>query len=201
MRAHINLRSLRTSTVTVALAVSLIGLTILSVAGTQSSTPPPPSNLPIPVSQYGVVTVYSNEATPPTLGTVKINVASNGYGAFFVTKLLVFMNNPQQSDLILSTLSIDGFYTITFSQFYGSPKVVIIPSGSTMGELVSSLPSYLAPILVKDPLGNMAIVMNGGVGNGLAVSLTFGSQSGGGAVSAEGIVTAPSNNTITITMS
>jgi len=195
------LRSLRTSTVTVALAVSLIGLTILSVAGTQSSTPPPPSNLPIPVSQYGVVTVYSNEATPPTLGTVKINVASNGYGTFFVTKLLVFMNNPQQSDLILSTLSIDGFYTITFSQFYGSPKVVIIPSGSTMGELVSSLPSYLAPILVKDPLGNMAIVMNGGVGNGLAVSLTFGSQSGGGAVSAEGIVTAPSNNTITITMS
>jgi hypothetical protein len=188
--------------VTVALAVSLIGLTILSVAGAQSSTPPPPSNLPIPVSQYGVVTVYSNEAAPPTLGTVKISVVSNGYGAFFVTKLLVFMNNPQQSDLILSTLSIDGFYTLTFSQFsYGSPKVVIIPSGSTMGELVSSLPSYLAPILVKDPLGNMAIVLNGGAGNGLAVSLTFGSQSGGGSVSAEGIVTAPSNNTITITMS
>jgi len=194
-------RSLRTSTVTVALAVVLIGLSILAVV----SAIPPPSNLPVPVSSYGVVAVYSNEATQTTLGTVNINVVSNGYGAFFVAKLLVFLNNPQQSDLLLSTISIDSFYTITLSQYYApqSPKVVVIASGYTMGDVVSSLPNYLSSMLVKDPIGNTAIVLNGGAGNGLKVALTFATPGVGsaGTIGAEAVVTAPSNDTITISLS
>lgn len=199
MPHHIEFRSLRTSTVTVALALMLIGLSILAVVAAL----PPPSNLPIPVSSYGVVAVYASEATQATIGTVKINVASNGYGVFFVVKLLVFLNIAQQSDLTLSTISIDSFYTITLSQFYApqSPKIVVIPSGFTMGDVVTSLPSYLTGMLVKDPMGNMAIAVNGGAGNGLAVSLTFETVGISGPVGAEAIVTAPSNDTITVSLS
>ena len=177
----------------------LIGLSILAVV----SAVPPPSNLPIPVSSYGVVAVYSSEQTQSNIGTVKINVVSNGGGAFFVVKLLVFLNLPQQSDLTLSTISIDSFYTITLSQYYSpqSPKIVVIPSGFTMGDIVSTLPSYLQGMLVKDPLGNQAIVLNGGAGNGLAVSLTFTQPGTSGAVGAEAVVTAPTNDTITVSLS
>jgi len=199
MPHHIDSRSLRTSTVTVALGLMLIGISALAVV----SALPPPSNLPIPVSQYGVVAVYASEATQTTLGTVKIQVTSNGYGLFFVVKLLVFMSIAQQSDLTLSTISLDEFYTMSLGQYYApqSPKIVVIPSGYTQGEVVSSLPSYLSSMLVKDPLDNTAIALNGGAGNGLSVQLSFASPTSGTAIGGEAIVTAPSNNTITITMS
>ena len=55
----------------VALVAVLIGLSILATVGAL----PPPTNLPIPISQYGVVAVYSNEGAEPSLGTVNIRVA------------------------------------------------------------------------------------------------------------------------------
>ena len=132
-------------------------------------------------------------------------MASNGYGAFFVSKLLVFLSEPQQSDLLLSSISVDAYAVTLSSQSYGpqAPKVVVVASGNTMGEVVASLPSYLSPLLVKDPLGNVAIVLNGVGGNGLKVGLMFASQGVGiaGTLGAEAIVTAPTNDTITISLS
>lgn len=175
----------------------LISLTNLAIV----VAPPPPSNPPIPIPQYGVTTVYASEGNQPSSGAVNIKITSNGYGAFFVVKLLVFMDMPGQSDLILESINLDGVYAISFSQNYATPKIVVIASGATFGDVIGALPSYLTPMLVRDPLGNEALVLNGGAGNGLTVGLQFSSQTIGGQVSAEAIVTAPSNNTITIAMS
>jgi len=207
---HYEFRSLRSSTLTAVLAVMLIGLSILAVV----SAIPPPSNLPIAINDYGVVAVYASESTQANIGTIKINVASNGGGAFFLVRLLVYLNIAQQSDLTLSTLSIDSFYTLTLSQYYSpqSPKVVVIPSGFTMGDVVGAIqctsqpnnptcPTYLAPLLTKDPLGNSAIVLNGGAGNGITVQLTFSNIVTTTGVGTEAIVVAPSNDTITVSIS
>ena len=196
---QIRFRSLKTSALTFAVALMIIGISILAIV----RAPPPPSTVPIPINQYGLVSVYSNEVTQSTLGTVKVQVVSNGYGAFYIVKLFVFMNLAQQYDLTLSTLSLDGFYTISLSQYYSpqSPKVVVVPAGYTMGDVVGSLPSYLNSLLVKDPTGNPSILLNGGAGNGLLVQLTFSSPSSGGTIGAEAIVMAPANNTITVSLS
>jgi hypothetical protein len=98
-------------------------------------------------------------------------------------------------------MNLDGFYAISFSQYYGTPKIVVVASGSTIGEVISSLPSYLTPLLVKDPLGNQALVLSGGAASGLTVALRFSSETIGSVLSTEAIVTAPSNNTITIALS
>ena len=129
---------------------------------------------------------------------VTLHVTSNGNGPFYVVRLLVYLNNPAQSDLILDNINLDGIYSITFSQFYGSPQIVVIASGSTMGEVISSLPSSFSSLLVKDPLGNSAVVLSGGTDSGLSVGLRFATEASGAIISAEAITTAPANNTILI---
>jgi hypothetical protein len=152
---------------------------------------------------YGLTTVYASQGKT-SIGVITIKVTSDGYGPFFVEKLLIFMNTPAQSNLILANMAIDGLWTITFSQYaqLGVPTVVIIASGSTIGEVVNSLPNYLASLEVKDPLGNPAIVLSGGPGSGLTVGVQFSQQQLGGApLFAEAIVTAPANNTISMSFS
>lgn len=163
--------------------------------------PPPPSTLPIPLSQYGIVSVYASLGL--SLGTIKIQVTSDGSGSFYVMKLLVFMNLAQQTDLTLYTVTIDGFYTVSLSQYYApqNPKVVIIPAGYTMGEVVSSLPSYLSSLVVDvGPNGNPALLVNGGTGNGLTVQLQFATPTSGGTIGAEAIAFAPANDTISVSL-
>jgi hypothetical protein len=184
------------ATAAVVLVVIMVNLATLAAV----DAPPPPSSPPIPISQYGITTVYANQATQTSLGAITVTLTSNGYGAFFVVRLLIFMNTPAQSDLTLDSIEIDGFYTLSFSQYYGTPKVVVIASGQTVGDIISVLPAYLSILLVKDPLGNQAIALNGRPGNGLTASLAFSTQVGA-PISAEAIVTAPSNDTITISIS
>lgn len=201
LRGHIRLRGLEIATHAVVVAVLLIGL--VTLAPVWALSPPAPSSL-IPIAEYGMTTVYASQGKT-SIGVITIKVTSDGYGPFFVVKLLIYMNTPAQSNLILANMAIDGLWTITFSQYaqLGVPTVVIIPSGSTIGEVVSSLPNYLASLeVVKDPFGNPAIVLSGGPGNGLTVGVQFSQQQLGGApLFAEAIVTAPSNNTISMSFS
>jgi len=192
----IRLRGLKTSSLTIAVALMLVCVSCLAIV----HAPPPPSTLPIPLSQYGIVSVYSSLGL--TLGTIKIQVTSDGSGSFYVLKLLVFMNLAQQTDLTLYTVSIDGFYTVSLSQYYApqTPKVVVIPAGFTMGEVVSTLPSYLSSMLAKGPNGNPSILVNGGTGNGLTVQLQFATPTSGGTIGAEAIAFAPVNNTISVSL-
>jgi len=195
----------RSSTKTVALVVTIVGLLTLAVV----QAAPPPSSDPIPFSGYGVVAVFSSQANAGSVSTTTVKVTSNGYGEFFVVKLLIFMSVAEESDLILNSVGIDGFYSTNFDQYSGEPKIVVIASGSTVGDVVSSLQTQqnmataLNMLLLKDPLGNQAIVVNGGPGNGLTVGLTFasGPTTIGAPISAEAVVTAPTNNTIAIGIS
>ena len=152
--------------------------------------------------------VSGTEAFSTPSGVVTITLNSNGYGAFFVVKLLIFLNPSGQTDLIIDTINLNG-YTYTFTQYYGAPKVIVVPTGSTVGEVLSalsiSLPTQLYNLLVmKDPLDNQAIVLSGGTDTGLTLKLRPGGTGGGagfGYISAVAVVTAPSNNTISLSMS
>ena len=189
---------------TVALFVTIISLLTLAVV--QAS--PPPSSLPIPFSNYGVVAVFSSELSSGSGSISTVKLTSNGGGVFFVVKLLILMPVAQESDLYLYSVSVDGFYSINFNQYNLEPRIVVVAAGSTIGDVVSSLQTSqqnmgtaLNLLLLKDPLGNEGIVVNGGPGNGLTVGLTFASETVGAQIAAEAIVTAPSNNTITIALS
>jgi len=196
------------------LAICLVVLSLSSVTlvlvQAQTSPPPPgpPSgNLPIPFSQYGVVIVSATESFSTPNGLVTITLNSNGYGMFFVVKLLFFLNPSGQTDLNIDTLNLNG-YTYQFTQYYGAPRVTVVSSGSTIGELINaltiSLPTQLTNlIIVKDPLDNQAIPLSGGTATGLIVKLRpyQGGVAGFGYITAEAVVTAPSNNTISISMS
>ena len=191
------------------LVVSLSPVTLTLVqAQTQPPPPNPPSGgLPIPVSQYGVVTVAATESFSTPSGLVTITLNCNGYGTFFVVKLLFFLNPSGQTDLNIDTLNLNG-YTYTFNQYYNAPRVTVVSSGSTIGELISaltvSLPTQLTNLIVmKDPLDNQAIPLIGGTATGLVLKLRpyQGGVTGFGYISAVAVVTAPSNDTISISMS
>lgn len=187
-------------------AVFVLLIMIGSVIPMAVQAAPPISNLPIPISQYGIVMVSDTESfsTPSGIATITLN--SNGNGAFFVVKLLIFLNPSGQTDLILDTISVNG-YSYTFSQYTGAPKVIVVPSGTTIGEVVNALstalPSYATLLLVKDPLQNPAFLLSGGTDNALTVKLrpATGGFGGFGYITAVAMVTAPSNNTISISMS
>jgi hypothetical protein len=76
-----------------------------------------------------------------------------------------------------------------------------VSAGTTVGDVITSLPPYVTVLLVKEPMGNNALVVNGGGGNGLSVGVRFTSQSYNILVSAEAVVTAPSTDMIMMVMS
>ena len=83
------------------------------------------------------------------------------------------MNRQAGSAILLDTISPDGVNVIQISGYSGPSNVAVVPAGSTMGEVVTTLPSNLAFLIVKDPLGNDAVWANGGAGNGIVVGLRF----------------------------
>jgi hypothetical protein len=151
-------------------------------------------------SDYGVVTVFASQTF---LGTLKIKITSDRAATFFVDKILITMNRQASSDILLDTISPDGINTIQISGYSGPSKVTVVPAGSTIGEVVTALPSNLAFLTVKDPLGNNAVWANGGAGNGIVVGLRFmsGAYDLGQIISVTTLVTAPANATITISTS
>jgi hypothetical protein len=179
----------------IALTVTAIvlALTTLGLVPATALTP----NMPIPISSYGVATLYAS--TTMTGGTVNIRISTNTGGPFFVEKLLLMLQAPGQSDIVLDSLSINGGYTYSFSS-YLAQRVVVVPTGTTIGDVVSSLPASLSILVVKDPLGNNAVFATGAT-NGLSFGIRYSTPLFGGAVSILVLVLAPSNATPTLTIS
>jgi hypothetical protein len=80
---------------------------------------------------------------------------------------------------------------------------VIVPSGLTYGDIVQSMPSYLSFLMMKDPLGNNAIVASGGDSGGIIISLGY--MTGGGLGGSTGMtviatVVAPTDTTVSMTV-
>lgn len=112
-------------------------------------------------------------------------------------KLLLLLQNPGQSDIVLNSISVDGVYTITFNS-YAAPRIVVVATGTTMGDVISVLPTSLSFLLVKDPMDNNAIFASGGATNGLSFGVGYSTPLVGGGSNILVLVLAPSNATVTL---
>ncbi len=187
----------RTRIAILAAAIILIGLTSISLSYVLA--PPPSTDVPMPLSQYGIVRVY---ASTQFLGNSKITITSQGTGPFFITRIVLVLNRAADFDILLDTINIDGTGVMQITGFSTSSKVVVVPAGLMVGDVISAIPPYLNFLLVKDPMGNDALIANGG-SNGVTIGVRFmsGAYNVGTTVSAIATVLAPSNSTVTMTMS
>jgi hypothetical protein len=186
----------RTRVAILAAAIILIGLTSISLSYVLA--PPPSTDVPMLLSQYGIVRVY---ASTQFLGNSKITITSQGTGPFFITRIVLVLNRAADFDILLDTISIDGTGVMQITGFSTSSKVVVVPAGLMVGDVISAIPPYLNFLLVKDPMGNDALIANGG-SEGVTIGVRFmsGAYNVGTTVSAIATVLAPSNSTVTMTM-
>jgi hypothetical protein len=65
------------------------------------------------------------------------------------------------------------------------------------------MPGFLSFLIVKDPMGNDAIVANSGDGGGLVVGIKFmtGAYNLGTTITSVATIVAPANATVSMTMS
>ncbi len=183
------------------LAAAMILVSVASISLRYVLAPPPQGpGAPMPLTQYGVVRVY---ASIQFTGTAKILIISQGSSPFFVSRLTLFLNRAADFDILLDSINIDQMGTIQISGFLASSKVVVVPAGLTAGDVVTAVPSFLNFLMMKDPMGNDAIVANSGNGGGLVVGVRFmsGSYGVGTVITAVATVVAPANATVTMTMS
>jgi hypothetical protein len=116
-------------------------------------------------------------------------------------RVVIILNTQADTDLVLDTIKIDGTSSIQVSGYSASTKVTVVSAGNIIGELVTSMPSQLDFLLVKEPLGNTGIAVDGGDGDGLTFTLRFWSGTYlGTTLTAIALVTAPTDSTITLTM-
>lgn len=177
----------------VAHTATVILLTLMMVGFVAG--PAPPSSSLIPISSYGIITLYGSVSMS---GTVNVRIFTNSGGPFFVEKLLLLLQNPGQPDIVLNSISVDGIYTYSFNS-YIAPRVVVVPTGTTIDDVVSALPTSLSFLFVKDPMGNNAVFASGGATNGLSFGIGYSTPLVGGGVNILALVLAPSNATATLT--
>lgn len=182
----------------VIVGTALIILSLLAVDPQFVLAPLASGGVPTRESDYGVVSVYASQTF---MGTLKIKITSDRAAPFFVDRLLITMNRQAGSDILLDTISPDGVNVIQISGYSGPSKVAVVPAGSTIGEVITTIPSNLNFLIVRDPLGNNGVWGNGGAGSGIIVGLRFmsGAYDVGEIISVTALVTAPANATITIT--
>jgi hypothetical protein len=181
-------------------AVMLLIVLFTVTAAPSAPSTPPPSNSPVQFNSYGVTTVYG--LAPMNGGTTNIQIYTTGStGPFFVEKVLLMLQTPGQSDIVLQSVSINGVQSWSYSTFINQPRVLVLPQGTTMGDIISVLPSSLSPLMVKDPLGNQALFGSGDITNGLSFGIAYSTPLVGGQVSVLALVVAPSNATVSLTIS
>lgn len=190
------MRTLRRTTI-IALVIIALSLATLSLGFVLA--PPPASNAPMPLSEYGVVRVY---ASVFFTGNTQIKITADGLNPFYVSRLTLFVDNPADVDIVLYSVKIDGIGPIQVSGQSAASKVAVIPAGLRVGDVVTSFPASLSMLIAKDPMGNDAIVANGGDGSGIVLGVRFLSTSGSvGTLSTIATVIAATNSTVTMTMS
>jgi hypothetical protein len=192
------LRILSRRTRIAVLAAAIIVVSLASVSWYVLAPPPPSTNAPMPLSEYGVVRLYANVLFT---GTARITIDSQGgLSPFFVSRLTLFLNKPADFDVLLDTINIDGTGPLQVSSYLPSSKVVVVASGLQVGDVVSSIPSYLSVFIVKDPMGNDALIANGGSGVVIGIRFSSGGAGLGTTISAIATIVAPTNSTVSMTM-
>jgi hypothetical protein len=188
----------RKTRIAVALLV-IITVSSGSVTWYVLAQPPPSTNAPMPLTQYGIVRLY---ASIVFTGSAKITINSeDAHTPFFISRLTLFLNRPADFDVLLDTINIDGTSTLQVSSYLPSSKVVVVASGLQVGDIVTSIPSYLSVFIVKDPMGNDALVANGDRGVVIGIRFAAGGVGlGTTTVSAIATIVAPTNSTVTMTM-
>lgn len=165
--------------------------------GQSLPTPGPPKAF----SQYGIVRIY---ASITFTGRAQITITSREAAPFFVSALTLFLSLPTTSNIIMNTINIDSTGAIQLSGSGSAPssQVVVVPSGLTYGDIVQSMPTYLSFLMMKDPLGNNAIVANGGSTGGIVITLGFmtGGYGASTTITATATVVAPSDTVVTMTI-
>jgi len=157
------------------------------------------ANTAVAADAYGLITVFNSSNFSG--GTVTVRISTDSNGPFYVEKVLVLLNAPVQSDIVLASISIDGAYTFNFNNYFQQPtRVVVVPSGSTIGDIINTVPSYMSSLLIKDPLGNQAMFASGAT-NGLAFGLTSPNGFVGTTFSILVFVVAPTSTTVTLAFS
>lgn len=127
-----------------------------------------------------------------------MRISTDSSGPFFVEKILILLSAPIQADVLLASVSIDGAYVFSFNNYLSQPtRVVIVPSGSTIGDIISTFPSYMNSLQTKDPEGNLAMFASGAT-NGLALGLTSPNGQIGTTFSVIALVVAPTTATVTL---
>lgn len=180
------------------LAVAIVVVSLASVSWYVFAPPPPSTNFPTSLSGYGVVRIY---ASVLFTGTAKITIDSQGGPSpFFISRLTLFLNRPADFDVLLDTINIDGTGPIQVSSYLPSSRVVVVASGLQVGDIVSSIPTYLGVFIVKDPMGNDALVANGGSGVVIGIRFSAGGVGLGTTVSAIATIVAPTSSNVTMSM-
>jgi hypothetical protein len=173
----------------------LLALSFTLLSQVFASVPP---NSPQPISSYGVIALHQSVAFSG--GAVNIHVSTSGAALFYVEKILLLMDPATQVDIVLDNISVDGVYVYSFTSNPTAQRVTIVPSGSTMGDVITQLPEYLTPLIAKDPMGNNAAFATGGTTNGLSVGVRYSSLVMGGNVLIMTLVVAPTSCTVTLTI-
>ncbi len=159
-----------------------------------------PVGTPIPFTEYGPVMISVN-GSAPVGGRITLQITGDQNAVFFLTRLILIIGPAEASNLVLDSLNIDGTGTIAFSSYgVSSPKIVVVPAGSTSGESISALPSYADSFLLKDLAGNMGLAING-ADSGATFVFHFDTQTFAPTIVTIALVTAPSSDSITIAMS
>ena len=149
-----------------------------------------------------MVRVYASTAFN---GVATLTIASRQSAPIFIATLTLFLSNAISQQIVLNTVNIDQTGPIQIYSSIGSTQIVIVPAGLTYGDIVQAIQatSYLSFLIVKDPLGNSAIVANGGGTGGIAIGIrsVAGAAPSGATMIAVATVVAPASTIVTLTFS
>jgi len=170
------------------LIITVSSLLLVSIVSGQSTAP-------IQLSTYGVLTL-SESAT--VNGQIKIQISTTGAGPCFLIRLLAMLEAPVDSDIVLDSIILGSHNIVQIGGTSVGPKIVVIAAGTTVGDVVTDLPSFLNFLIVKDPTGNNAVF----VSSGIAFVLRFSSltYTSGADVTVLALVTAPTTDTVTLAL-
>jgi len=150
---------------------------------------------PIQPSSYGIATL-SESAT--VNGQFRIQISSTGGGPFFLIRLLVVLEAPADSDIILDSILLGSHNVIQVSGTNVVPKIVIVAAGSTVGDVVTNLPSFLKFLIVREPTGNDAVLVSSGIG--FVLRFSSSTYTSGADITVLALVSAPTTDSVTLTL-
>jgi len=162
----------------------MLAVSALPVLGAQASAHP------TDFQSYGVSRISTSEDFS---GLLRISIASDGPGPFFLVSLLIILSYPVEADLILDSVTLDST-TVPLSNIM--PRLIVVPAKSYVGDVVPIMPKA-GFTLVSEPMGNLALAGSGPDGVVIVLKAGYGSPAGL-KVQCVALITAPTTETVTM---